>query len=185
MRRRSAIVGIVACPLTACVAQPPVQDALHPRVEALVAPLVDARQFSGAVVLMRDGRVLLSHAWGLASREPERAFTPDTPSDGASLAKTFTAAGLWALVHEGRLAMDQPVQALVPEYPHAGTTVGQLDDGLVYDAYAVSPEVFYVPGTDWWLAFSEREPGHATGRPAGLRLHLRGMYHDVQAWRLE
>ena len=467
MRRRSAIVGIVACPLTACVAQPPVQDALHPRVEALVAPLVDARQFSGAVVLMRDGRVLLSHAWGLASREPERAFTPDTPSDGASLAKTFTAAGLWTLVHEGRLAMDQPVQALVPEYPHAGTTVGQLlahsnglspdygsfdvhfkpgqarttqalltlagraspvpsfapgsrfeysnlgydaaarviervsgqpyatfvrerffephglvhsfarpahfadwpvprtrgyrnrqgvwqlhdayddeaffgasnlifsasdlarwgdawargrvlpreaetagrerpriagrpsainglswycdargqrchytgslnafhalvhwdrdrresvafvsnsalppwqtislqrdlvaalagrpaaavdtgvqglkrieraarpslagrfevgalgtlklsvggpalqlqlDDGLVYDAYAVSPEVFYVPGTDWWLAFSEREPGHATGRPAGLRLHLRGMYHDVQAWRLE
>lgn len=136
MRRRSAVVGIVVCPLAACVAVPPVQDPLHMQVEALVAPLVDAHQFSGAVVLMRDGRVLLARAWGLASREPELAFTPDTPSDGASLAKTFTAAGIWALVHEARLTMDQPVQALVPEYPHAGTTVGQLlahSNGLAPD----------------------------------------------------
>ena len=61
----------------------------------------------------------------------------------------------------------------------------QAAGGLAFEVFQVSREVFYVPGPDWWLAFSEREPGHATGRPAGLRLHLRGMYHDVQAWRLE
>jgi CubicO group peptidase (beta-lactamase class C family) len=103
-------------------------QAMNAAVQALVQPLVAAQRFSGAVVLMRDGQLLHASGHGLADPERGLRFTPDTPSDGGSLAKNFTAAGLWALMHEGRLQPSHPVQAMVPEYPHAAVTVAQLLD---------------------------------------------------------
>lgn len=100
--------------------------ALAGRVDALVAPLVAANAFSGAIVLERSGKMVYARGFGLANRTAGVAFTPETPSDGGSIAKTFTAAALWALVHEGRLALDTPVEQLVPEFPHRRTTVRQL-----------------------------------------------------------
>jgi len=99
---------------------------LTSRVEALVAPLLAANQFSGAIVLSRNDRVLYQDGFGMANHSAGLPFTPDTPSDGASLAKTFTAAGVWSLVAEGRVGLDEPVTRYVPEYPHQQTTVRQL-----------------------------------------------------------
>lgn len=100
--------------------------ALRSRVDALLAPRVAANEFSGAVVLMRDGRTVYARGFGLANREAGLAFTADTPSDGGSLAKTFTAAGLAWLAHEGRVEPDAPVVRVLPGYPHAATTLHQL-----------------------------------------------------------
>lgn len=123
--RRAVAVLMAAAALAGCAAVDP--DApLRRRVDATIAPLVDARQFSGAVVLMRGGRVVYQRGFGLANHEVGLAFTPDTPSDGASLAKTLTAAGLWGLVHEGRVDLDAPVARTLPEFPHPRTTVRQL-----------------------------------------------------------
>ncbi len=55
----------------------------------------------------------------------------------------------------------------------------QLEGGLEYDAFPVSRSVFYLPGTDWWLAFSR--DGGAAPRP--WRLHLRSMAADADAPR--
>ncbi len=96
------------------------------RVAAVLAPLIAAREFMGAVVLVRDGQVVYAQGAGMADVATRRPFTPATPADGGSLAKTFTAAALWTLVHEGRVAIDAPVTAYVPDFPHAGTTVRQL-----------------------------------------------------------
>jgi D-alanyl-D-alanine carboxypeptidase len=63
---------------------------------------------------------------GMSDASTGRPFTPATPADGGSLAKTLTAAAVWSLVHEGRIVIDTPVTAYVPEFPHAGTTVRQL-----------------------------------------------------------
>lgn len=112
--------------LVACATGAPGADGLARDVAALVEPLAAAHEFSGAVALMRNDRLVYARGFGQASHEPPVAFTPQTPSDGGSLAKTFTAAGLWWLVHEGRLAMDRPVQSIVPAYPHRGVTVAQL-----------------------------------------------------------
>jgi CubicO group peptidase (beta-lactamase class C family) len=132
-RRATLLAGAL---LGGC-ALPPARDATLARaVEAQVRPLVDAQAFSGAVVLLRHGRVQLAQGWGLAERSRGLAFTPQTPCDVASLAKNFTAAGIALLVHEGRLQLRQPVQALVPEYPHAGVTVAHLlthSNGLAPD----------------------------------------------------
>ena len=123
--RRQATVWAAAL-LGGCALTPVHDPLLAQAVEARLQPLVDARLFSGAVVLMRRGQLRVARGWGQANQELGIAFTPQTPCDAASLAKNFTAAGVWLLVHEGRLSLEQPVQPLVPEYPHAGVTVAHL-----------------------------------------------------------
>ncbi|HZF80385.1 MAG TPA: serine hydrolase domain-containing protein [Rubrivivax sp.] len=101
-------------------------DPLAARVDAVLAPLVQRHEFSGAVVLARRGRVVYERGFGLANRAAGTAFTPDTPTDGASLAKTFTAAAVALLAAEGRIALDAPVASYLPAYPHRATSVRQL-----------------------------------------------------------
>ncbi len=124
-RRQVLALGGAAlggCALPSARPDRPLQGPL----EALIQPLVQAGLFSGAVVLVCAGQVLAAGGWGLAVRGPDLAFTPRTPCDAASLAKNFTAAGILQLIHAGQLQWQQPVQALVPAYPHAGVTVHHL-----------------------------------------------------------
>jgi CubicO group peptidase (beta-lactamase class C family) len=83
-------------------------------------------RFSGAVILGRNGETLYEDAWGAADLATGALLTPDTPLDGASLAKTFTAAALWLLVDDGKVDLDAPVQRYVPAFHHAATTVKPL-----------------------------------------------------------
>ena len=115
-----------ACTRPQMEEEPASPSLLASRVDALVAPLVSAHEFSGAIVLMRSGEVVYRRGFGMANHAAGVPFTPDTPSDGGSLAKTFTAAGVWWLATEGQLDLDAPVVGYVPEYPHGQTTVRQL-----------------------------------------------------------
>lgn len=148
--------------LAGCAAVPP-QATLQAEADRVLDELEDSTGFSGAVVLMRDGRVVYERAMGLAQRAPDRPFTTDTPSDGGSLAKTMTAAAVWELVAEGRLSLDDPVSRYVPEYPYAGHTVRQLvthrnglpDYGVLDDDFAPGE----VRGTaDLLRATARRQP---------------------------
>ena len=123
MRRLAPVLA--ACLLAGCAGLPADGD-LAARVDALLAPRVAAREFSGAVVLTRRGEVVYERGFGMANHEAGVPFTPDTPTDGGSLAKPFTAAGVWWLAQEGRIDLDAPVTRYLPGFPHAATTVRQL-----------------------------------------------------------
>jgi CubicO group peptidase (beta-lactamase class C family) len=101
-------------------------QALAARVDAVMEPLAAANQFSGAVVLTREGEVVYQRGFGMANHAENVPFTPDTPADGGSLAKTLTAAGIWLLAYEGRIDVDAPVTQYLREYPYPGTTVRHL-----------------------------------------------------------
>lgn len=45
-----------------------------------------------------------------------------TAADGVSLAKTVTAALVWRVIDEGQIALNDPVQAHVAEFPYADVT---------------------------------------------------------------
>lgn len=121
------LLGALACSGDgAPAALPPWTAADTARVDAILAPLVAAHEFMGAVALVRDGKVMYTAGAGMADIAAGRAFTPDTPADGGSLAKTLTAAAVWLLVREGRIAIDTVVTAYLPDFPHASTTVRQL-----------------------------------------------------------
>lgn len=131
--RRASWAAPMACAgvlgLASAHAQAPAASAapaLSQRVAQVLKDAAAQADFNGAVVLMRDGAVVFEGAVGLAQRKPDRPYTPDTPSDGASLAKTLTAALLWELVSEGRLSWDDPVQRHLPEYPFAQHSVRDI-----------------------------------------------------------
>lgn len=90
------------------------------RIDAFFQRLHEAAWFSGVVVVSAHGRLLYERGFGLANREEGVAFTPDTPSDGGSLAKTFTAVAVMELVNEGRIDLTAPVHLYVPEFRLAG-----------------------------------------------------------------
>lgn len=100
------------------------------RVAALAAQVLkraaERDGFNGAVVLMRDGQIVYEGAVGLAERQPDRPFRADTPSDGASLAKTLMAALVWERAQQGRLSLDDPVVRHLPDYPHRSQRVRDL-----------------------------------------------------------
>ena len=124
---------------------------------------LDARgAFSGAVVVSEKGRVVYQGAFGLADRERGVPFTLATPVDGGSLAKTFTAAAVLALVAEGRLSLDDPARRHLPELPY-DFTVRQLvthSSGLPdydwFEPYLGSDEVR--TATRWLEILRERRP---------------------------
>lgn len=188
-RVAAAALWLIAALAAGCAAAPPEGGRLARRVDALMEPLAAAQQFSGAVALMRDDRVVYARGFGLASHEPPVPFTPRTPSDGGSLAKTFTAAGLWWLVHEGRLAMDSPVQSIVPEYPHAGVTVGQLiahSNGLAPD-YGTF-DAHFAPGEARRTAEMLRIAGRETPAPIsppGMRFEYTNLGYDAAGLVIE
>lgn len=75
--------------------------------------------FPGAVVLVgQRERVLCHRAYGYRSLVPERLpMTPDTVFDLSSLTKPLaTATAMMLLVRDGRVRLDDPVGAVVPEF---------------------------------------------------------------------
>ena len=164
-------------------------DELAMRVDALLAPLVAAHQFSGAVVLTRDGQTLVQRGVGQANHAAGLPFTPQTPADGASMAKTFTAAGLWLLAEQGRVELDAPVTRYVPEFPHARTTVRHLlahSNGLPTDYAFFDPHFSadQVRTTRGLLQVVAREAPQPRFEP-GTRFEYSDLGFDVAALVIE
>lgn len=75
-------------------------------------------RFSGAVLVARNGKVLLQKAWGRASRETGAPATLDTQFRLGSMNKMFTAIATLQLVEAGKLALNDPIGKHLPDYPN-------------------------------------------------------------------
>jgi CubicO group peptidase (beta-lactamase class C family) len=96
------------------------------RLDSLFSDLHARGLFNGAVVVGIRDRVIFEKGYGSANLEHNVPFTPDTPSDAASIAKTFTAALLIDLDREGVLGLDDPAQKYLPELPYPEITLRHL-----------------------------------------------------------
>src|SRR5688572_18830628 len=83
-------------------------------VEDVVARAAEAGRFSGAVLVVRDGAVVLRKGYGA---DVGARFQV------ASVTKQFTAAVVLSLVDDGRLALDGTVERYLPEYGGPGRRV--------------------------------------------------------------
>ncbi|WP_253657793.1 serine hydrolase domain-containing protein [Xanthomonas arboricola] len=79
--------------------------------------LVTADTLSGALVVAKDGKLLLQWQGGLANRSAALAVTPETRFRLASLNKMFTAVAVLQLVDAGRLSLDGTINDYLPDYP--------------------------------------------------------------------
>lgn len=113
--------GAVAIALMFVVCALPVIARQTPQsIEAFVAKEAADRQFSGTVLIARQGSIVALRSFGLA----DRSFTvPARPTDRyriASITKTFTATIVMMLVDEGKLRLDTRVGDVLPDYPGQG-----------------------------------------------------------------
>lgn len=76
-----------------------------------------------SVIVIREGRVIFRHAYGMADIEHHVPATTSTDYRLASVTKQFTAMGIMLLAADGRLGYDQPVREFLPELPPATAAV--------------------------------------------------------------
>ena len=69
---------------------------------------------SASIAVVQHGKLVYTHAYGLASLKPEKAATPDMRYSIGSVSKQFTAAAILMLQEEGKLKLDDPVGKYVP-----------------------------------------------------------------------
>lgn len=127
MKRRDVPTAFASLALPAC-ATPPSPDSIARHADALLNDLAARNLFQGAVVIGHGEHIDYQSGFGFADVARRIAFTPDTPSDGASITKTFTAAALLMLANGSapRLDLEAPVRSLLPAYPHAATRLRHL-----------------------------------------------------------
>jgi CubicO group peptidase (beta-lactamase class C family) len=75
-------------------------------------------KFSGAVLIAKDGKVVLEQAWGLADRDRKLPVTIDTKFRIGSMNKMFTAVAVLQLVEAGKLGLDEPIGTSLSSYPN-------------------------------------------------------------------
>jgi D-alanyl-D-alanine carboxypeptidase len=100
--------------------------ALRKKLEADSA----ADQFSGAVLVARNGKPVFAQAYGLADREKKIPNTLKTAFRIGSMNKMFTATSILQLAHGGTLGLDDSVGKYLTDYPNKGiatkVTIRQL-----------------------------------------------------------
>jgi CubicO group peptidase (beta-lactamase class C family) len=90
-----------------------------PRIERAIEAQTAAGAFAGAVLIARDGRVLLNRGYGKASLEWGIANSPATRYRLGSVTKQFTAASVLRLAEQGKLRVEDPISQYLPEVPQA------------------------------------------------------------------
>ena len=88
-----------------------------------------AGQFSGAVLVAKDGQPVLEQGYGMADRQRGIANTTQTKFCIASMGKMFTGVAIAQLVERGRLSFHDTVGRYVPGFPPeiaAKVTIHQL-----------------------------------------------------------
>ena len=105
-----------------------VQDETAGRVDALFASIGREPGPGLAVVIVRDGKVILRRGYGLASIEHRVPITPATVFDVASVAKQFTGFVVATLAAEGKIKLSDDIRTYIPELPDLGhrVTIAQL-----------------------------------------------------------
>jgi CubicO group peptidase (beta-lactamase class C family) len=79
----------------------------------------EVNQFSGAVLVARNGNVLLRTGIGLANREWNIANTPETKMRLGSITKQFTAACILLLEQQKKLSVGDTLDKHIPDAPQA------------------------------------------------------------------
>lgn len=91
--------------------------------------LADADEFSGVVLLAKNGKTFFHQAYGLANKDFEVPNRPDTKFNIGSIDKMFTQVAIGQLLQQGKLALDDTIRKHLPDYPNPAAdriTIQQL-----------------------------------------------------------
>lgn len=78
----------------------------------------DIGEFSGAVLLAKNGHLLFQKAYGFADREAHKPDQLDTQFRFGSMGKMFTAVSIMQLAQAGKINLSAPIGRYLPGYPN-------------------------------------------------------------------
>jgi CubicO group peptidase (beta-lactamase class C family) len=90
---------------------------LSKEIDEKLARLTAAGEFSGAVLIAKDGKPVWQRAYGYADREAKTANNLDTRFRLGSMNKMFTSVSIAQLVQAGKLKYTDTLAAVLPDYP--------------------------------------------------------------------
>ncbi|HEX2208297.1 MAG TPA: serine hydrolase [Longimicrobium sp.] len=92
-------------------------------IDSMLAALYPANEPGAAILVERDGRVLLRKAYGAASVELGVPLRPEHVFRLGSITKQFTAVATLMLVDEGKVSLDDEITRYFPDYPTHGRRI--------------------------------------------------------------
>jgi CubicO group peptidase (beta-lactamase class C family) len=92
-------------------------------IDTIVDSHIDQRGPGVAVAVVMGTEVVHRKGYGLASLERDEAIEPETVFCLGSTTKPFTASAIMLLEQQGKLALDDPVTAHLPDYPKTGRNI--------------------------------------------------------------
>jgi CubicO group peptidase (beta-lactamase class C family) len=98
-------------------------SAMASKVEAIFAPIVVPNAPGVAVLVVKGGRKLFEHGYGLRDLKSAAKIDARTNFRLASCSKQFTAMAIMLLVHDGKLRYDQKLTDVFPDFPAYGKSI--------------------------------------------------------------
>jgi len=141
--------------------------------EACVDSLVKADEFSGVLLLAKEGKPFFEKAYGYADRDRKIRNRTDTKFNLGSINKSFTTIAINQLAAAGKLSLDDTIGKYLPDYPNKEAarkvTIQQLLDmrsgigDFFGDRYQATPKEKIRTIRDYLPLFADKplefEPG--------------------------
>jgi CubicO group peptidase (beta-lactamase class C family) len=136
-----------AAPTPAQTPQPPAisEAQLTSRLSATLDSLAALDQFSGVVLLGKNGVPVFQRALGMADREAARPSDVETAFNLGSINKAFTAIAIRQLAQAGKLVLDSTLARYWPGYPAADVARRITIRQLLEHRSGIGGNIFGVP----------------------------------------
>src|SRR5256885_17219 len=104
-------------------AKPTEMTPMEAKIDAIFAPLTDAKSPGFAVLVRKDDRTVFERGYGAGDLRSFAKIDPHTNFRLASFTKQFTAMSVMLLVRQGKLRYDSSLKELFPEFPAYGKSI--------------------------------------------------------------
>src|SRR6202022_3452888 len=120
--RRGILRPLILCLLLAgsSAAAP---DALTDKVDRVFAEWNATSSPGCALAVVKEGRIVYEHGYGMANLELSVAITPQSVFDIGSVSKEITALAILLLVQDSKISLDADIRKYLPEMPDYGSKI--------------------------------------------------------------
>ena len=98
-------------------------EALAAAVNEMLETTYKPDEPGAAVIVVRDGKVVLRKGYGRANMELGVPVEPDMVFRTGSITKQFTAVAILMLLEQGKLALEDDITKFLPDYPTKGQKI--------------------------------------------------------------
>ena len=166
-------------------------------VDDFVRQQITERRIPGAVLIeLKDGNIVKEQAYGVANAELNVPMRTDNAFLVASITKVFVTTGVFLLIQDGKLHLDDKIMQIVPGLPASWSDITVLN--CLTHTSGIPEIVRYKPGGFQWLAGTQEEalkllssmplehkPGEKSGYNGTEFLIVKMIVEKVSGMRLE